>query len=176
MEEKLRNVFEDSFRIFLERECENICSGVSERNLCARLACILEIESHKSGFPENYVADVEYNRMQGGNIKTIINGNPETIKITCDLILHSRGKQGENDNLIAIEMKKKGRREEESESDRKRLIAITRKSFDEIWALDELSLEHVCGYKLGYFIEIDNISRNCKITEFINGEEKEPVI
>ncbi|UDJ86335.1 hypothetical protein IRM71_02840 [Erwinia amylovora] len=171
MEEKLRNVFEESFRIFLERECENICSGVSERNLCARLACILESESHNSGFPKNYVADVEYNRKQDGKIKTLINDDLKIITITCDLILHSRGKEGKDDNLIAIEMKKKERPKEEGISDRQRLSLMTRKSFDEIWAWDGFPPEHVCGYKLGYFIEFDKVSKKCKVTEFTNGNK-----
>ena len=56
-----------------------------------------------------YYTDVEYNRNAGG-IKTIrktIRGQQEEIiPINCDLILHSRGENVDQDNLIAIEMKK----------------------------------------------------------------------
>ena len=59
-----------------------------------------------------YYTDVEYNRNQGG-IKTIrktIRGQTEEIiPINCDLILHSRGEDIGQDNLIAIEMKKSNR-------------------------------------------------------------------
>lgn len=38
-------------------------------------------------------ADSEYNRKRGGQIKTIISGDTEVIRLTCDLIVHSRGKR-----------------------------------------------------------------------------------
>lgn len=60
-----------------------------------------------------YFADAEYNRKQNGQIKTIIDENMEEVKVQCDLILHSRGKNVERDNLIAIEMKKSNRLGEE---------------------------------------------------------------
>lgn len=45
--------------------------------------------------------------------------------ISCDLILHSRGQNIEEDNLIELEMKKADRRESEKKSDRERLEKIT---------------------------------------------------
>lgn len=171
MEVKLRELFLASFQFFLEKETENICDGISERNLCARLACILERKTHESGFSSEYKADVEYNRKQGQKIKTIIDDDLKIIKITCDLILPSRGKLGEHDNLIAIEMKKKERPKSEGVSDRQRLILMTRRSFDQIWSWDGTPPEHICGYKLGYFIEFDVINMTCKVTEFINGSK-----
>lgn len=165
----LRTLFHASFQCFLETEAENMCAGISERNLCARLANILELKAHESGLPKEYKADVEYNRKQGGEIKTIIDDNLKIIKITCDIILHSRGKMGEEDNLIAIEMKKKERPKSEGVSDRQRLALMTRKSFDNIWSWNGTSPEHVCGYRYGYYIEFDIKNMMCKITEFTNG-------
>ncbi len=57
---------------FVDAETANILSGVSERNLCGRLALILESVAHECGLA-GYFADVEYNRKQGGKVKTIIN-------------------------------------------------------------------------------------------------------
>ena len=79
----------------------------SERHLCSRLAIQFEklLPSYNLGA---YYADTEYNRKQEGKIKTIVLGDMQVIKVTCDLIVHSRGEQG-RDNLIAIEMAKPNR-------------------------------------------------------------------
>ena len=51
--------------------------------------------------------DTEYNR-NGGSLKTIFDNERDlkVIKVTCDIIVHSRGKNIKQDNLICIEMKK----------------------------------------------------------------------
>lgn len=101
---RLRRVFDRSLRVFLEDDLENILNGVSERNLCQRLSMPMERLAHDAGFRE-YRADVKYNRANDGRLKTIAGENFETVTITCDLILHSRGRVADRDNLIAIEMK-----------------------------------------------------------------------
>src|SRR3546814_15238500 len=69
-----------------------------------------------------------------------------------DLILHSRGRVVERDNLIAIEMKRLSHPEREKQKDRVRLRALTKTSCDDVWSADGRALpEHVCGYGLGYF-------------------------
>ena len=154
---------------FVDEETENILSGVSERNLCGRLALILESVAHEYGLT-GYFADVEYNRKQGGKIKTIIDDDMRTITINCDLILHSRGNKLESDNLIAIEMKKASRPKKEKESDRSRLRAMTKTSYDGLWSSDGITHpEHVCGYVLGAFIELDEQEREIRIECFANG-------
>jgi hypothetical protein len=40
----------------------------------------------------DYFVDAEYNRKQEGQLKTILNNQQRVINITCDLILHSRGR------------------------------------------------------------------------------------
>ncbi|QYJ78260.1 hypothetical protein [Shewanella acanthi] len=148
-------VFDKALKIFFEAEAQNILSGVSERNLCARLAMHLQILANENGFA-GYYADPEYNRKQNGKVKTILDEQMQVVNITCDLILHSRGEIMEKDNLIAIEMKKSERPEEEKSSDRARLRTLTKSSFDGVWSYDgETHPEHVCGYELGYFIELD---------------------
>ena len=129
--------------------------GTSERNLCARLACILERTAHEVGF-NDYTADVEYNRKQNGRVKTIVDDKMREVQITADLILHSRGKIIDADNLIAFEMKRIEHNEKELVKDRRRLIAMTKLSYDDIWSADGETLpEHVCGYVLGYLAILD---------------------
>lgn len=167
----LRSIFEISIKRFVEDERENIERDVSERNLCGRLSIILERNAHDNGF-DRYFADVEYNRKQGGKIKTIMDDNMHVINITCDLILHSRGRLVRNDNLIAIEMKKIEHPEEEKEKDRNRLRAMTRSSFDDLWSADGVTHpEHVCGYQLGYLIVIDRNEQSLHISEYGKGEK-----
>jgi hypothetical protein len=165
----LRDLFEWSFDRFLANEAENIANGVSERNLCGRLALCLEQFKAPYGYGA-YYADVEYNRNQG-RVKTILDDKMQVVPVTCDLILHSRGEIPDRDNLIAIEMKKVGARAEEEHQDRVRLRALTKRSYDDIWSFDGVTLpEHVCGYALGFFIIINPKDRCFKIEMFAKGE------
>ncbi len=151
----LSQVFDKALMVFFETEAKNILSGVSERNLCARLAMPLQIIANENDFA-GYYADPEYNRKQNGKVKTILDEQMQVVNITCDLILHSRGEIMGKDNLIAIEMKKSERPEEEKSSDRARLRTLTKSSFDGVWSYDgETHPEHVCGYEIGYFVELD---------------------
>lgn len=163
-------ILKDSLQIFVEGETDNILSGVSERNLCGRLALILEAVAHEAGLV-GYYADAEYNRKQGGRIKTILDDHMQEVVINSDLILHSRGEIMARDNLIAIEMKKSHRPEAEKESDRARLRAMTKTSYDDVWVFDGVTPpEHVCGYELGTFIEIFIDSRTITVQFFEKGD------
>ena len=162
----LTEVFEKSLEEFLGREVQNILSGVSERNLCARLAMSLQKYANEHGYSD-YYADPEYNRKQNGKVKTILDDDMQVVNITCDLILHSRGEIMERDNLIAIEMKKSERPEEEKISDRARLRTLTKSSFDDVWSYDgKTHPEHVCGYEIGYFVELDRENRTYVVQVF----------
>jgi hypothetical protein len=166
----MREIFYPSFERFVQRERINILKGVSERNLCGRLALSLEEEVRRAGL-QGYYADPEYNRMQDGRIKVILDENGREVSITCDLILHSRGQIFARDNLIAIEMKKSDRQNQEKEKDRVRLRALTKASYDEnLWTADGRSLpDFVCGYELGIFMELDFQKRHVVIEEFERG-------
>ena len=167
----LEQVFSESLEQFFSRETSNILSGVAERNLCGRLAIYLEA-SALSNKIEGYYADPEYNRKQGGQVKTILDDEMEIVTINCDLILHSRGEIMPRDNLIAIEMKKSERPESEKVSDRARLRTMTKPGYgNEVYSYDgETHPEHVCGYELGYFIEIDKDSQTYILQKFSSGE------
>ena len=120
-----------------------------------------------------YHADVEYNRNKGA-IKTIrktIEGSDfEIIPINCDLIVHSRGEIVEQDNLIAIEMKKATAPRADKEKDRERLIALTKDSFDDVWSFGgKAHPEHVCRYVLGVYYEIDYKRKSILIEYYRKG-------
>lgn len=162
---ELKELFELANKKYLIEQKELIQSGVSERTLCGQLMLYLNEVKDKNLYSQYYV-DVEYNRNINGRLKTIKDGEGEIITINCDLILHSRGGNLVQDNLIALEMKKSNGRRSEKEKDRERLKALTRQSFDDIWSYDGKSLpEHVCRYILGVYYEI-NISRMKALVEY----------
>lgn len=126
----------------------------SERSICGALMLSMYVCLCNTPFREYYV-DVEYNRNCEGLVKTIIDNEEVVTNITCDLILHSRGAFYEQDNLIAVEMKKATRSKEDKISDKKRLIALTQ-SENSVWSYDgETFPEHVCRYILGVYYEIN---------------------
>ena len=166
--DELESLFKQTNSIFLKRECNLILSGVSERCLCATIAGYF-IEAIRSTVLQNYYVDVEYNR-NDGKVKTIINGEMKVIPITCDLIIHSRGEQ-KKDNVLAIEMIKSTVLKSEKISDKERLIALT-KSVDnnDIWSSDgTVHPEHVCGYDLGIYYEVNLGKRFVLIEYYIHG-------
>ena len=168
----IARIFAESADQFLVAEASNILSEISERSLCGRLAFILDAQLRGANISGYYV-DLEYNRKQDGRIKTILNESLEVVTITCDLIVHSRGQSLLHDNLIAIEMKKANRPRLEKEKDRRRLVALTKTSFDGVWSADgRTHPEHVCGYKLGMYMELDSVARRCHFEAYEEGVRK----
>lgn len=173
MEQEFEQIFEISNQHFLEHNLELLETNVSERTLCGALMIEL-YETLKETSYSNYYVDVEYNRNGGNKIKTccktITDGNLEIIRITCDLIVHSRGTIPALDNLIAIEMKKAGTHENLKKKDKMRLMALTKDSFDDIWSMDGISLpEHVCCYQLGVYYEVHKRLREIYIEYYHHG-------
>lgn len=170
MYQQIITLFINSSDKFLDSQEDLILSGVSERNLCGALMTIIRSELDNTEL-ENYHADIEYNRNFDGKIKTIINNNMEVVNITCDLIIHSRGENEMQDNLIAIEMKRDTHKEDDKNSDKIRLKALTKNKNDtNTYSADGKTFpEHVCGYILGVFYEISMENRNVKIEYYRNG-------
>lgn len=167
---KLKKIFSRALENFISSESHNIANGTSERNLCARLAMFLEAEAASSNVT-GYYADAEYNRKQEGRVKTILDDNMIEIPITCDLILHSRGESILEDNLIAIEMKRSTHSGEATESDRRRLRAMTKSSYDDIWSADGIAHpEDVCGYRMGYLLVLNVAQRNIVVEGYARGQ------
>jgi hypothetical protein len=164
---QLTNLFKTSSDTFFEKETAHILNGVAERSLCSRLAMYLEQLMPGFGI-EGYYADTEYNRKQDGQIKTILDDQMEVVVINCDLIVHSRGNEAP-DNLIAIEMKKSNRPASEKLSDRNRLRALTKKN--DVWSYDgKVHPEHVSGYIIGVYMELDLKKRKCLFEKYKGGD------
>ncbi len=168
----LEEIFDDAFRCFLKEERNLIATDANERTLCGRLAMKLE-KGMLSGGIRGYYVDTDYNRNQGGKrgkIKTIIGKSYKVTVINADIIMHSRAEIPARDNLLAIEMKKSVRSAASKNADRERLIAMTKTSYDDVWIADGKTLpEHVCGYELGVFVEIDIVGMKAKTEFFANG-------
>jgi hypothetical protein len=162
-------VFEDALSSFLAAEGASLLTDVSERSTCGRFAIYLQRQLEVDGF-NGYYADVEYNRKQHGQVKTILNDQLEIVQITTDLIAHTRGeKPPPGDNLIAVEAKKSTRPDHEKEADRARLQAMTRIPFDGVWPWDGSHPEHVCGYAVGVYVEIDIAQRELRLDFYKKG-------
>lgn len=89
---------------------KNIYYGVSERNICARLAHHIEVKMCKydktnhSCLFSGYYADVEYDKMNDGDTKQFEDTMSQPRPMVSDLLIHSRGVPR---NYLAVEMKRK---------------------------------------------------------------------
>lgn len=114
-----------SIRRLYEEDYFNIRAGVSERNICARLALHIEKlmrECNHADLFEGYYVDVEYNRMGYGSPKYYEDHKQELRYMVSDLLIHSRGRSR---NCLAVEMKRKGN-SKKVEEDKRRLEALVK--------------------------------------------------
>jgi len=167
---ELKSIFEVANQDFLQNETKNILNGVSERNLCGGLMlCLRKVLDE--GLYKAYHVDIEYNRNGDRKVKTIVNGHAAPISICCDLIVHSRGENIAQDNLIAIEMKRSTHSREEKDKDKLRLKCLTKDSFDDVWSFDGKTLpEHVCRYVVGIYYEINAPQRQIDLKYYAKGK------
>ena len=113
-------------KLYKEDFC-NIRFGVSERNICARLAHHMENimreydAKNRTSFFTSYYADVEYNRMGNGDMKYYEDSLKRPKYMVSDLLIQSRGYEG---NLLAVELKKKGSTKKAIAKDRERLTSL----------------------------------------------------
>ena len=131
MNEEMRDVIVQEILIpSLKRlyavDYDNIRFGVSERNICARLAHHMENlmrrydEVNGKEFFQEYFADVEYNRMGNGDLKHYENSAHRPVYMVSDLLIQTRGY---GRNYLAVEMKRKGNRKNVDE-DKERLMSL----------------------------------------------------
>lgn len=76
-----------SLQRLYEKDYFNIRNGVSERNICARLAHHMEIIMHENNIFKDYFVDVEYNRKNDGSEKHYDNNKKVSPKMVADLIV-----------------------------------------------------------------------------------------
>lgn len=165
-----KDLFEKALSAFLKEERANILSGTAERNLAARLGFKLERYKEEFGLGRYYV-DPEYNRMQKGRVKLMLDEDMVEVVIQCDLLVHGRGELGARENIIAIEMKKSGRPHAETLNDQRRLRALTMPPGRDMWSADGKTFpKYVCGYELGIFIELDIANTSYYLEEYRAGK------
>lgn len=145
---------------------DNIRFGVSERNICARLAHHMENIMraydfiNTSSYFKNYYADVEYNRMGNGDLKMYENSEKELKYMVCDLLIQSRG---EEPNYLAVEMKRTINNSNVKE-DMDRLASMVSS------ANHETETRCVHDTIVGAFIVYDPNGVNIQLFENVNGE------
>lgn len=122
----INNIMIPSLIKLYDIDYNNIKFGVSERNICARLALHMENimreydKQHQTYIFSEYYADVEYNRMGNGDIKKFENTEKRPQSMVSDLLIQSRDYKR---NFLAVEMKRKGNLKKCKE-DRERLKSI----------------------------------------------------
>ena len=126
----INDILIPSLKRLYQVDYDNIRFGVSERNICARLAHHMENimreydSSHSTKYFWNYYADVEYNRMGNGDLKQYENSISIPTYMVSDLLIQSRGYER---NYLAVEMKRKGNYRNAKE-DRERLSSMVSSS------------------------------------------------
>ena len=72
---------------------------------------------------------------------------------------------------LQLQRLKKAAAASEKDSDRERLMAMTKVTFDDIWSADGTTQpEHVCGYELGVFVELDIAAMRARTEFFERGD------
>lgn len=158
----LEDLFREALEELLARDFALVRKDAHEQSLCGRLAIYLDHAKDRHGL-KNYFVDVEYNRRGEGRKQILHPVTHEQVDVVCDILLHSRGEL-QDDNLIAVEMKKDYATERRKRSDRDRLKALTTPS-PENW-----NPEYVCGYQLGYYLEVHIGNGIMLIEEYRGGQ------
>lgn len=147
---------------------DNIRFGVSERNICARLAHHIENimreydQQHDDSPFKGYFADVEYNRMGNGDLKQYENSMHRPQYMVSDLLIQSRGYER---NLLAVEMKRKGNNNKVNE-DKERLMSLVSS------ANNDMGTRCVHDTLLGAFIVYSSEEVLIEFFENVNGHGK----
>ena len=116
----INDILIPSLQRLYEKDYFNIRIGVSERNICARLAHHMETIMHEKDNFRDYFADVEYNRKNDGTIKHSEGYKKVSLLMVSDLIVHKRNA---DNNLLAVEMKRWNNYDKRKE-DRDRLKSV----------------------------------------------------
>lgn len=166
MKTLVKDIFKQAITRLYQIDYDNIRFGVSERNICARLAHHLENImreydlQNNSSFFDSYYADVEYNRMGNGDLKQYENSEHRPQYMVSDLLIQTRGYER---NLLAVEMKRKGNRKNVNE-DKDRLKSLVSS------ANNDLSTRCVHDTLLGAFIVYSPKEVSIELFENVDGQ------
>lgn len=144
---------------------QNIFNGVSERNICARLAHHIEnmMRKYDREYGQRlfygYYSDVEYDKMNGRDPKRYEDRQHEGKRMISDLLIHSRGVPR---NYLAVEMKCKKNYRKRRE-DRDRLKSMVR-------CVDNPELPCVYNTIVGVFVIYSSSDVKIEIYEDVNGQ------
>lgn len=161
----IKDILIPSIKQLYEVDFDNIRFGVSERNICARLAHHMENimrqydELQDTRDFHHYYADVEYNRMGNGQLKMYENSAKLPSYMVSDLLIQSRGYE---QNYLAVEMKRKGNKRHVRE-DKERLASMV--------SSDSLNISRRCVHDtlVGAFIVYSQNEVNIQLFENVNG-------
>lgn len=157
--QKLKDLFWEANRAFIEKDLDLLYEDISERCLCGALMHELNKQLEKNDC-NNYYADVEFNRNKK-RIKQLHNDDGFVSNILPDIIVHSRGKEIP-DNLLVLEMKKSCSNQQDKENDRNRLKEMTNQNCNES--------HHSYEYLLGIYYEINFDKKNFRVEFYQDGE------
>ena len=157
--QKLKDLFWEANRAFIEKDLDLLYEDISERCLCGALMHELNKQLEKNDC-NNYYADVEFNRNKK-EIKQLHNDDGFVSNILPDIIVHSRGKEI-LDNLLVLEMKKSSADHQDKENDRNRLRKMTKQNYNG----NSYSYE----YRLGIYYEINFEKKQILVEFYQDGE------
>ena len=147
MQQEVLDLLLEAIHNFYQEDQNLLDNKVSERCVCARLALHLDRLINSVEYSNDfhgYYVDVEYDRMQNRNPKQI-KGN--RCKIVSDLLIHSRGTNPNQDNLLALEMKIHNNYNN-VKKDKDRLIKMVQQEES------PNELPYVCNTLLGVFLRL----------------------
>ena len=150
------NILIPSLQRLYEKDYININNGVSERNICARLAHHMENIMYGLEDYREYFADVEYNRKNDGTGKWYENKQKVARPMVSDLIVHKRDNES---NLLAIEMKRWNNYDKRV-ADRERLESVVSSPI-----MSERKKDCVYDTLLGVFIVYSPTKLNIELYE-----------
>lgn len=147
---ELKQVIDNAILKFNNKEKYLLENDLSERCICSRFAYYIQSELCSKEKYEDYVVDVEYNRGNVGNERSVKRLNDKNIIV--DLIVHKRGYNNDFgfDNLICIEMKKSNdsRGQQGLKDDENRLKDMTSYRYGFIYKIGFMIIADMKTYQL----------------------------
>ena len=128
MRELLFDLFAKAVQDFYRREQRNLELDVHEVCHAHRLAIYLEQELRTydnlncTCLFYDYSVDLEFNRTEDGDIKKLPDKDENLHNIRCDILVHSKGKNKERENLLLIELKKEDGDDEGKDQERLKMM------------------------------------------------------